>query len=291
MALPFNLFPVPMLRRFSQPLVPLAMKFKGIFPGLELQLEQAGMEFQLREYLAMMLFLGGFYLILFGALFSLVLSRFTPNFLLLGFTIAAVLGLAAFIQLSMYPTMQIRKRQREIEKNLLFGLRTLLIEIKSGVSLFDAIQMIAKSNYGELSKEFSKVVDEINTGSMYDETFQKLATNNPSEYFRKALWQLINGLKAGGDISSIIKETVKSAARDQRIAINRYSSQLRILSLAYMMIGVIAPALGLTFLIILGSFPAIKIGETIFWVLLIAIAIMQFMYIGIIKSRRPTIMD
>jgi flagellar protein FlaJ len=291
MALPFNMFPIPMLRRLSRPLIPMAIKFKGIFPGLELQLEQAGMEFQIKEYLAMMLFLGGFYFLLFGALFTIILTKFTPNYLLLGFTMSGIMALATFIQLSMYPTMQIRKKQRELEKNLLFALRTLLIEIKSGVSLFDALQMIAKSNYGELSKEFSKAVDEINTGSMYDEVFQKLATNNPSEYFRKALWQLVNGMKAGGDISSIIKETVKSAARDQRIAINRYSSQLRILSLAYMMIGVIAPALGLTFLIILGSFPAIKIGETIFWVMLIGITIMQFMYIGIIKSRRPTIMN
>ncbi|MDD5163024.1 MAG: type II secretion system F family protein [Candidatus ainarchaeum sp.] len=291
MTLPFNLFPVPMLRRFSQPLVPLAMKIKGIFPNLELQLQQARMEFQIREYLAMMLFLAGFYFIWLGALFTIVLTKVTPNFLLLGFTIAAIMALAVFIQFSMYPTMQIRKRQRELEKNLLFALRTLLIEIKSGVSLFDAMQMIAKSNYGELSKEFAKAVDEINTGTPYDEVFQKLATNNPSEYFRKALWQLVNGMKAGGDISSIIKETVKSAARDQRIAINMYSSQLRILSLAYMMIGVIAPALGLTFLIILGSFPAIKIDEMMFWALLIGITIMQFMYIGIIKSRRPTIMN
>ncbi|MDD5148593.1 MAG: type II secretion system F family protein [Candidatus ainarchaeum sp.] len=293
--LPFNIIPMPLLRKLSAPLMPMAWRFRGIFPGLELSLEQAEIAIPAREYFGMMLFLAIFYFAWLGTLLSIVLSKVLQNYLLLGFTIGAVVGLSVFIQFSVYPTMLIRKRQRELEKNLVFSMRTMLIEIKSGVSLFDAMSMVAKSNYGELSRQFSKVVDEINTGSMYDEALQKLATKNPSPYFRKAIWQIVNGMKAGGDVSDIIKETVKSVSRDQRIAITKYSSQLRFLTLMYMMIGVIMPALGLTFLIVistlLGSMSNVEIGEPVYWVMLAAIVIMQFMYVGIIKSRRPTIIN
>jgi hypothetical protein len=62
------------------------------------------------------------------------------------------------------------------------------------------------------------------------------------------------------------------------------------LSLVYMMLGVIIPALGLTFLVILASFPQIKLEEIVFWVMLGGIIILQFMYLGIIKSKRPTLL-
>ena len=86
----------------------------------------------------------------------------------------------------------------------------MLIEIKSGVNLFDSMQVIANSSYGSLSTEFKKAIDEINTGTTYSEALQKMATNNPSRYFRKAIWQMVDGMKAGGDVTNIIKETVKS---------------------------------------------------------------------------------
>jgi len=287
--IPLSPFPEPLTKRISRMFVPLGWRLGKMFPNLELQLDQAGMTLDSREYLSIMAFLTIFYMVFFSALISLILTRFTEQFLLIGITVGIVLGFLVLMQMSMYPIMQTRKKQRELERNLLFALRTMLIEIKSGVTLFDAMELIAKSNYGKLSEEFKKAVDEINTGSMYEDALQKLATNNPSDYFRKAIWQVVNGMKSGGDMASIIRETVVSVSRDQRIAINRYSSQLRLLSLAYMMIGVIAPALGLTFLIVIGSFPQIPITEMIFWILLIGIIIMQFMYIGIIKSRRPTI--
>ena len=56
------------------------------------------------------------------------------------------------------------------------------------------------------------------------------------------------------------------------------------------MLGAIIPSLGLTFLIILSTFPQIDIGEEVFWGMLIFLAIGQFMFLGIIKSSRPTLL-
>ena len=150
--------------------------------------------------------------------------------------------------------------------------------------------MIANGNFGIVSKEFKKAVESINTGSLEEDALESLASNNPSMFFRRAIWQIVNGLKAGADISDVLSALIDSLMKEQRNQIRQYGNKLRLLSLAYMMLGVIIPALGLTFLIILASFPQLKVGELLFWVLLGGIIIAQFMYLGVIKSSRPNLM-
>src|SRR3989344_1768387 len=101
---------------------------------------------------------------------------------------------------------------------------------------------------------------------------------------------LVNGLKAGSDISTVMTALVETLTKEKENQVRRYGNSLKLLSLLYMMLGAIIPALGLTFLIILSTFPQISIKENVFWGLLIFIGIGQFMYLGIIKSARPTLM-
>ena len=116
-----------------------------------------------------------------------------------------------------------------------------------------------------------------------------MALKNPSPYFRRAIWQISNGIKAGSDISPLLKAVIDGIFAEQRIAIRRYGSQLNPLTLVYMMVAVVLPSLGLTFLLVLSSFSGLVISETIFWMILVFLAVFQFMFMGIIKSRRPNI--
>ena len=50
------------------------------------------------------------------------------------------------------------------------------------------------------------------------------------------------------------------------------------------------PALGVTFLIVLSSFPRIELSEYLFWALLLVVAFGQFAFLGVLKSRRPIMM-
>ena len=79
--------------------------------------------------------------------------------------------------------------------------------------------------------------------------------------------------------------------KEESIEIRKYGADLRLLSLIYMMLGVIIPALGLTFLIVLSSFPQISIPQPTFWMLMIGVLVGQFMFLGIIKSKRPNLME
>ena len=198
-------------------------------------------------------------------------------------------GLTA-VQLLFYPKILLKKKIRNVERNLVFALRTLLVEIKSGVTLFDAINIIAQGDNGQVSNEFKKAVEKIETGSFQNDALEEMGDNNPSLYFRRTIWQLVNGLKAGSDISVIIKSLVDDLSIEKSNQVKKYGNSLKLLSLLYMMLGAIIPALGLTFLIILSTFPQIAITETVFWGMLGFIVVSQFMYLGIIKSARPTLM-
>ncbi|MFH1239806.1 MAG: type II secretion system F family protein [Candidatus Diapherotrites archaeon] len=291
LTIPFSPLPYPVIEKLSNPFLGLGAGLSKALPYLEMELIQAKFDVDPKRYASVMIFLGIVYFIFFFGFIALVLSRFTELYLLLAFTISAVLSFMIFMQISLYPKMVVKKKIRDLERNLIFALRTMLIQIKSGVSLFDSMTTIANGDYGALSAEFKGAIDEINTGTIEEFALQKLATNNPSLYFRKAIWQIVNGMKAGADVSTVLTESVATMGREQKIAINTYGNQLKVFSLIYMMIGVIVPALGLTFLIVLGSFPQVEIGENLFWALIGFVGVAQFMYIGMIKSKRPNIMS
>jgi len=282
--------PVSVLRKLARPFLGPASALQGSFPKLTLDLEQSNIGIKKKEYISIMLFLWAFY---FGAVFvlaALLLQRISPNYLLTSFALGFFLSAMVMLQLVYYPKMLIKKKEREIEKNLVFALRAMLIQIRSGISLYYAMKIIAEGNYGQLGVEFKKMIKYIDAGVIQEDAMAKMAQENPSTIFRRVIRQIVNGLKGGGDVEKIIGESLKSLSRRQRIGVERYGTQLRILSLIYMMIGIIIPALGLVFLIVLGSFPKITIQEWYFWGLLGGIVLVEFLFIGMMKSQRPTLL-
>lgn len=290
--IPFSFIPASTLKKISKRFHGIGAIVAKAFPYLENDLQNAEIPYSVEDYGAIAVILAFFYFVLCGIAFSLIASRFFPErAVLMGVTAGGIIAFLILVQVTMYPKMKVRKKVREIERNLVFALRTMLVQLSSGVALFDAMNMIAEGSYGALSKEFKKAIDEINTGTAEEEALQKIAEKNPSLFFRRSLWQIVNGMKAGADVSQLMNELVSTMVREETIQIRGYGSDLRMLSLMYMMIGVIIPALGLTLLIMISSFPVIKLGELMFWGLLIGVIVGQFMYMGIIKSKRPNLME
>jgi len=290
--IPFSFLPPKMLRGIARHFFRQGLFISKSFPYLKTDLKQAEMDFGDQEYGAIALILAVVYFLVISIIVFFVAQKFSPeNSIILGPTAGGIVGFMVLMQVIMYPKIAVKKKVREIERNLVFSLRTMLVQIKSGVTLFDSMNMIAEGNYGQLSKEFKKAVDEINTGSLEEDALQKLAENNPSPFFRRSIWQIVNGMKAGADVSNLMNELVSTMIKEETIQIRKYGNDLKMLSLMYMMIGVIVPALGLTLLIVLSSFPQIQFGEILFWGLLGFVTLGQFMFLGIIKSKRPNLIE
>ncbi len=287
-SIPFLPIPLQHAKKIAKPFYVLGRKLSGIFPTLGIQLERSEIKTDAAEYLSIAIFTGIFWF-LFSFFMLFILARAfssslsTQTHLIL----SLFLSLVVVFYVIMYPNVLVEKKVREIEKNLLFALRHLQIQIKSGVTLFDSLVSVANADYGLVSEEFKKAIKKISTGTPEIESLEELAVRNPSLYFRRAIWQITNSIRSGSDLGDTLTSMVSSLSNEQRIAIRRYGSQLNPLAMMYMMTAVIIPNLGITFLLILSSMTGFSISEQIFWLILLAVGVFQFSFIGMIKNRRP----
>lgn len=291
--IPYSILPFKVLKQGSKPFFSIAEIVQHFFIFLELNLRQAEMDVKPIEYVAMVILSTiTFFIFMFLVLFMIFFSLEFEN--PISITIMASLFISFFVFLSgmMYPKLLANRRIKDLEKNLLPALRTLLIQINSGVPLFDVLVEISSEDYGEISKVFNLTVKEINAGKSQIEALDELATNNPSLFFRRAIWQLVNGMKSGAKLNNVIKQVIYSLSQEQLIEIQKYGSQLNPLAMFYMMIAVILPSLGMTFMLMLSTlfFTSEFLAKTLFWSLYGIVFFFQLMFLGVIKSKRPNLL-
>lgn len=289
--IPILPLPLEKARKISKRFLSVGESISHLFPGLDFQLDQSGFDFEPREWCSLGVFSFVFYTLLLSGLMFVVLVAGKieiTRILLVAPAVGLTIGAVSLIYIVFYPRLFVNRKVRNIEKNLPTTLHHLLIEIRSGVPLYNSLISIAQSKYGSLSDEIRKAVNEINTGRSEIAALETLARENPSLYFRRVMWQIVNSLKSGADIGDTIKNLVDSLQEDQRIEIKKYGSALNPMALMYMLFAVIFPTLGITFLLVISSF--IGIGFDIQWMLVGILGFLlmfQFMIIGLIKSRRP----
>ena len=211
---------------------------------------------------------------IFGTGFSLVFSSFV------------------FFSQAVYPRAFVSRKQRDIEKNLISALEDILVQLNSGIPLFGIMVNLSSADYGVLSLEFKKAVKRINAGESASKALNDLGKENPSILFRRTLWQISNGLIAGSDMSIVIRNSINALNEEQLIQIQNYGSQLNPLIVMYMLISVIIPTLSITFLIIISSMVKLPKNMTVllFITLFVFVVLIQIMFLGIIKSRRPSLL-
>lgn len=270
--------------------------FTKAFPSLHWELEQSELDMEPREWGGIAVWAG---LLFFTVITLLLMGLFiiagmlTLRMLAISFLAGLGIGFGTLFYMLFYPRLLSSRKVKELERNLPQALHHLLVHVRSGVPLFNSFVSIARAGYGTLSKEFGKAVNEITTGVSEIHALEELARNNPSQYFRRVLWQIVNAMKSGADIGVTIKEIVEDLAIDQRVAIKKYGSELNPLALFYMVLVVIFPTLGIVFLLIISSF----VGAVFMDIHLMLMAILAFlfvvqiMFIGMIKSKRPAGVD
>jgi flagellar protein FlaJ len=260
---------------------------------MNIYLENANVDMTREEYLAIVL--RGTIFAFFISLVSLTTIFFIlslSNPFLLGFVFCLLITFGVFAMQAGYPALYDSRKQRNIEKNLVSALNDIYVQLNSGIPLFSILVNISNSDYGELSVEFKKAIKKINAGVPEIQVLEEMGEKNASPYFRRALWQLSNGMRAGSDISIIIKESIKSLNEEQSIQIQKYGSRLNPLIMFYMLSSVIVPALSITFLTVISSVIGLPPAQTklTFYGLFLAVVVFQVMFIGMIKSIRPSLL-
>jgi len=257
------------------------------FPALSLKLKQAGMNPDSEAFVKKTVF-AAFYMTTFvvfvlGAIF-LRLNVFLRA-LYFVFPMLFVLMFFYFLKL---PEVKIKQKEREIDRELVFAGRFLVIELESGVPLYNALVNVSKS-YKTIGKAIKEIVENVDFGATMEEAIDETIELTPSQNFRKLLWQIMNSLRTGSDVTSSLNAVVEQITREQIIAVKNYGRKLNPLAMFYMMIAVIVPSLGVAMIVVLSSFMSFELGLVTLLVIAGFVGFLQFMFIAIIKSSRPSV--
>jgi flagellar protein FlaJ len=287
--IPFVPFKLDVALKFSRSFLWLGSKLSALNPYLPQKLAEAEIPLKDREYLSIAIFSSVYW---FTVLFSIL--TFLPvlvgkNFINVSLPLSILVALIAFFYINFYPNLVALRKSKNIERNLLFVVRHLYVQVRSGVSLFDAMVAVSKEDYGIISKEFEKAVKEISTGKEQTAVLEEMALRVSHTGFKRILWQIVNSLKSGADISKVLSVIANEISQEQRVKIRKYGSQLSPYALMYLMFTVILPTLGISFLIILSSFSGVQIPEAFFFLIWGVVVLFQIMFIGMIKSSRPSV--
>jgi flagellar protein FlaJ len=264
-------------------------RIEKLFPKLKLDLERAGISKKPREFVKKTLTAAFYYTIGVLAMLFFLLAKLEISLVLLVF-IAPLLYPLFFMYLLKTPSLAIAKKRRQIDSEVLFAGRYLLIEFWSGVPIFDALASVSK-NYGTISTYFKEIVEMVEAGVPLEDAIDQAIELSPSPRLRKLLWQIVSALRTGSDISNSLEIILNQIEREQLIEVKGYGRKLNSLALFYMMIAVILPALGGIMLVVVSSFTGIVVTLPILLIAVAALAFVQLMFINIIKQSRPSVTD
>ena len=187
------------------------------------------------------------------------------------------------------PFVYIKKRRESMDREVLFAGRYLLVKMKSGVPLLNAL-IDASQSYGVGSDFFREIVEDIYSGSSIEEAVEHARDHSPSHHFDMILSQIIVSLKTGADITDSLHQTLLQISKSQLLEIKAYAKKLGGIIMIYMVAGIILPALALTLFTVAAGFLSFDLSNI--W-LLVAIAIaeglIQYIFIITLDKQKPTV--
>ncbi|RMF54881.1 type II secretion system F family protein [Candidatus Woesearchaeota archaeon] len=290
---PLMILPMPVARLISRPFLGVGEALSKRFPSMKQDLQETDLGMVPREYLAATIVnLLFYFLLFFGLLFVLnyrVQLKPLQESLLSSLGFAFLIFVLIGYTLIRYPKIIGGKKAEQIDRHLVFALKDLLMQISSGISLYNGFINVGKAGYGQVSVEFGKAARHINTGMPVDQALEKMAVETKSEYLKRTIWQLINTLKAGASLKGALRTIINDLTLDQRTKIRDYAHELNLWSLVYMMFAVAVPTIGATMLVILSSFAGLGITKGLFVGFIILCFFVQVILIGFVKTRRPIV--
>ena len=258
-----------------------------LFPGLTSKLVQAGV-FERPEDFVRKSFMVAFYIT------TLLIFLVTGVFIRLQivvwilFLIFPVVFLVLFTYLMKRPDVLILKKKRDMDQEIVYAARFLVIELQSGVPIYDAMRSVSRS-YPVIGKYFREIINRVDIGTPMEEAINESIERTPSQNFRRFLWQIFNSLKTGADLATALGATIDQIAAEQIISVKEYGRKLNPLVMFYMVVAVIFPSIGIIMVIVFSTFFSIKFGLLTLLTIAVIVGFLQYMFLIIIRSSRPAV--
>ncbi len=260
----------------------------GAMPNLKQQLRQAGLayepeDFVKRSFLSSLMLSFGVCILFLGGMFKvfdipIIIAFATFPFML--FVLFSYFLKAA--------SVAIKRKGDDVNKEIVFATRFLIIEVESGVPIYEAFVNITEV-YPAVGQYFKIIVESVNMGTSMEDAINETIEISPCSNLRKVLWQILNTISTGSDMSRPLNAVLGQIMKDQQIELQEYGRKLNPMAMFYMMVAVILPSLGTTMLIIFSTFTGFKLDLTLLLTIAGFIGFVQFMFYAFIKSSRPAV--
>jgi len=275
------------ISKFQMYIASVAAKHKG----LDLALREAGIKESTYDFIKKMLINSIIVsAMLVVAIFVLLIHYY------MSYATSAILSLALgiaifevfFNKFVNYPIDKSRNEGKEIEKSILFAARDLVIGMRSGMPLFNALTTVS-TGYGAASREFAKIVELVQLGMPIEQAIDEVSSKSQSKTFKNLMLQASVSIKAGADIVGALQGVIDEVMQERTIELRRYGQRLNALAMFYMLFGVIFPSMGIAVAAILTTFISLfTIDESTLIFTLVGIFFLQLIFLNIMRSSRPT---
>ena len=122
-------------------------------------------------------------------------------------------------------------------------------ELRSGKSLFDSLDSVANSDYGVLSLEFSRVLEEIKYGESTENAFLNMERRVDSKALSRVIYEILTSLRIGSNLSGSLSVIADDVNFDIRMKLKEYSEKLNAFIMIYTFLAILAPVIILTMLL------------------------------------------
>lgn len=258
--------------------------------GLEIALREQRIKATLYEFVRNMLIASIGLAIVLTATMFLLFNRLALQ-LTQSVVLSSLIGVAVFymsFQMFLnFPTQKSKTVSKNVERDILFAARDMIISLRSGMPLFNAITSIS-TGYGDASKEFAKIVERVQLGIPLEDAIDQTVSESKSKSFRRIMLQAAVSIRAGADVISALQSVIDQLSQERIIELRRYGQRLNAIAMFYMLFGIILPSMGIAVVTILTTFIAIfTINTTILEFALVGIIFLQIVFLEMIVGSRP----
>ncbi|MDE1833286.1 MAG: type II secretion system F family protein [Candidatus Micrarchaeota archaeon] len=258
--------------------------------GLEDALRKQGIKGSVTEFVQRMMVSAAMMSVVIGISIVILLIRLSLP-AIEGVVFGILMGIAifyvAFNSFLNFPSRKGRQSSKIIERDILFATRDMIISLRSGMPLFNALTAVS-TGYGEASKEFQKIIEKVQLGTPLEESIDQTVAESKSSSFRRIMLQAAVSIKAGADVVAALQSVIDQLAQERIIELRRYGQRLNALAMFYMLFGIILPSMGIAVATILTTFISIfTVTPSVLAGAIVGIIFLQIIFLQLIRASRP----
>ncbi len=293
--IPLMIFPLSAAKTIGSRYRGVGVKILPFYPSVRYDLRNISFSDSPESYCAIAFFSAAVWALVVGFMVAIVMTRLE----MLALPLRIALPLFAFLLVFLfflvthlaYPKLLARDIAAKIDRELIFAMRDMLIQMSSGVPLFNAIENIGNTNYEYVSQEFRLTATRVKAGASLLDEIEDMAVRTQSVYLKKTAWQLATSIRAGANLTETLKGIVKTLVDYQFSISKSFNAQLNFIILIYLMLSAVLPTIGTTVLVIFSVFGMLGITPEVF-AGIVGISFMgQMGIIAFVKSKRPNLFE